>query len=676
MPAAFAFLRFAAKAALNVVGFGVGGEFAVEVLPEVAKDVWQWWGKDRPAEQLLSEVQEVAQLPPAEVAAQAEQAVAEVAVGRPETERVALTAYLSLIPAAIRQSQRRLSDPTGRTMSRGLSLAKSEDVLPFLPTQLPRFKPGDRPPGIGDWELQELLGAGGFGEVWKARNLYFDSVPPVALKFCLDPTAKDRLLRHEAAVLNQVMRQGRHPGIVPLQHTYFNADIPCLEYEYVAGGDLSAIIREARPGGGLPPRQAALIVKELAEAVGFGHRLTPPIVHRDLKPANILVQRSQDGKIAFRVADFGIGGVAAAQAIGQTRTGATQGQFLVSSLRGSYTLLYASAQQVRGDDPDPRDDVHALGVIWYQLLTAETGAGRPGGSGWKKRLAEKGTPAPLVDLLEECIEDNPADRPANASDLAERIAAIIDKKPPPAKGGVNRTPTAAPERPLSPQRVAILALVRDSKKGRVSRADVTKALGIESGFCSLLGHFDISKVEPGSLVGRGYLRVVNHGGEPSSYELTEEGREALKAAETNPITEMGTEPAKEAPPKKQRRRNTGTNPNDLVTEAQGKVLAFLDKNPAGAERKAIAEATGIHSTMIGGIVGYYDPEINSRPVHAWNLYNRGFVTIEERKYLITDAGRKALAALPGNLTGVAEEADSGGDGPSTFIRGADEGGGG
>src|SRR5262249_32987935 len=153
--------------------------------------------------------------------------------------------------------------------------------------------PGDRPlPGI-DWELEELLGMGGFGEVWKARNPHFDAVPPVALKFCLDPTARDRLLRHEAAVLNQVMRQGRHPGIVQLQHTYLSAESPCLEYEYVGGGDLGRLIADwQRLPAGARCEQATRAVRRLAEIVGFAHRLSPVVVHRDLKPANVLLQRS------------------------------------------------------------------------------------------------------------------------------------------------------------------------------------------------------------------------------------------------------------------------------------------------------------------------------------------------------------------------------------------------
>ena len=116
--------------------------------------------------------------------------------------------------------------------------------MELLPAQMPRYQVGDRPPGIGDWELEELLGVGGFGEVWRARNPHL--ADPVALKFCLDPKAA-QWLRHEAALLGRVMAQGKHPGIVPLLDTYLNGDPPCIKYEYVAGGDLSGLIGDAQP---------------------------------------------------------------------------------------------------------------------------------------------------------------------------------------------------------------------------------------------------------------------------------------------------------------------------------------------------------------------------------------------------------------------------------------------
>jgi serine/threonine protein kinase len=328
-------------------------------------------------------------------------------------------------------------------------------LIPLLPNRLTsRFKAGERPlPGV-DWELVEMLGAGGFGEVWKARNPHLSSAAPVALKFCLDRAAKDRLLLHEAAVLDRVMVQGKHRGIVQLRHTYLSADPPCLEYEYVAGGDLAALIKQFhRAAPGVPWRQAAQVVLHLARAVGFAHRLNPPIVHRDLKPANVLVQKEEKG-VVLRVADFGIGGVAAGQAIEQTRRGTTHGELLVSSLRGSCTPLYASPQQMQGQRPDPRDDVYSLGVIWYQVLTGDLGRGAPSGKGWRKQLAEAGMPVPWIDLLEECIEYDPAERPADAGALAQRIEELTRQMPgvtgPPAPKLDNTKPAAG----LGPGKVA------------------------------------------------------------------------------------------------------------------------------------------------------------------------------------------------------------------------------
>src|SRR5262249_29662183 len=82
----------------------------------------------------------------------------------------------------------------------------------------PRFRPGQKPLANVDLELVELVGVGGFGEVWKAKNPNRRHASPVALKFCLDPEAAE-VLRNEVDVLDRVMSQGRHPGIVPFADT-------------------------------------------------------------------------------------------------------------------------------------------------------------------------------------------------------------------------------------------------------------------------------------------------------------------------------------------------------------------------------------------------------------------------------------------------------------------------
>jgi serine/threonine protein kinase len=418
-------LKFIAKGVLNAVGGGVGGDLLFEVVPDVAADVWNWWSSERDAGQRRADLAAVAAATPAEVRANVSIIVQEIALELNTDTKQILDIYLSLIPAQVRKSLRRPADPAGTTVAPELCPARADDLVTILPARLPRFKVGDRPLPSVDWQLDELLGIGGFGEVWRARNPLLSSVPPVALKFCLDPAAA-QYLRNEAAVLDRVMRQGRHPGIIALQHTYLSAETPCLEYELVAGGDLAGLIHEWHRS---TPKPASVDIsrtfRELAEVVAFAHVQGPPIVHRDLKPANVLRQLGTNGAVQLKVADFGIGGVATRQAIMQQTRGTSRGMFLVSALRGSCTPLYASPQQLRGEAPDPRDDVYALGVIWYQMLTGDLTSGRPGGTRWHRRLSEQGMPAEMVEVLGECFEDSPDDRIADAGVLTHRLGALL-----------------------------------------------------------------------------------------------------------------------------------------------------------------------------------------------------------------------------------------------------------
>src|SRR5262249_22293304 len=148
----------------------------------------------RSPQERQAEVEQLVQTPAAELKAAVAEVVEEVAADKPKEVQQALTSYLTQVPAAIRRSLRRPADPSGSTVPPERTVQSANDLLPYLPTRLPRFKPGDRPLPNVDYQLIELLGVGGFGEVWKAHNPEMDSLPPVALKFCLDQTAHDQLL--------------------------------------------------------------------------------------------------------------------------------------------------------------------------------------------------------------------------------------------------------------------------------------------------------------------------------------------------------------------------------------------------------------------------------------------------------------------------------------------------
>jgi eukaryotic-like serine/threonine-protein kinase len=462
-------LKCVGKALCNKGGKALAGLLPFgDSLYEITAEVIENLRQERQEEEIRAALEQVAQLSNAEAHAAAVAVVAEVAGDQPPAVQEQLTFYLELLPCAARQSLRRPTDPSGRTVPPNRRIDRPEDLLPFLPARLPRFRPGDRPPGMGDWKLEELLGVGGFGEVWLARHVFFDGIAPVALKFCLDPSARAGLLGYEAALLNRVMRQGRHPGIVPLLDAHLSLDPPCLKYEYVSGGDLAGLARDWQH---LPLQRrghaATGVIQQLAEIVGFAHRLDPPIVHRDLKPANVLVQKDEggganeeEGALRLRITDFGIGGVASLPCLREARQGTTtRGGLLASVVRGSHTPLYASPQQVRGEAPDPRDDVHALGVIWYQLLTGDLGQGAPTGLDWADELEEAGLDRRLIKLLGACVTARSDKRPADAAVLADLLAPLLPNAvpappppPPPPPPVVVTRPRVrpAPEPPAPP----------------------------------------------------------------------------------------------------------------------------------------------------------------------------------------------------------------------------------
>jgi hypothetical protein len=185
----------------------------------------------------------------------------------------------------------------------------------------------------------------------------------------------------------------------------------------------------------------------------------------------VLVERRADGKIVLRVTDFGIGAIAAQPVLERSRaTGSLEGS-LSSVLTGAYSPLYASPQQMRGDKADPRDDVYALGVIWYQLLQGDLSSPAPAGRRWMEVLRGRGMSDVAIELLSSCFESDPAYRPADAGMLVEQLLALapagakkpaepitefwlVDDAPP----GVPEAPAPPPEakpkpaRPVQPAR--------------------------------------------------------------------------------------------------------------------------------------------------------------------------------------------------------------------------------
>ena len=422
-----AVVKNGAGALANLVPFG-------NALFEIAKDALEEYrkGASNSEAALRAELQAVAQASPAEVRQVAEEVASSEARGLPEQVRQTLVSTLSRMQDSTRRSLRRPDDPSGKTVPSSLSLKSPADLLQFLPARPPRFKPGDRPlPGVG-WELEKLLGVGGFGEVWKARNARLTNIT-AALKFCLDPEAGAALL-NEGANLNHVLKAGHQAGIVQLKNAYLETEPYCLEYEFIEGDDLAGAIHKSQAARGpLPPETATRIIHRLARTVGHVHRLSPPLVHRDLKPANVLVQ-SREGKSEFLITDFGIGGVAASQALEQTRQGIS-GTPMLTSLQGAHTPLYASPEQKRGEPPDPRDDVHALGVIWYQLLVGDMSQAPP--FDWIAELQGLKVDGGIIDVLGRCIAGKAERRPADAAALAEQIHALFSRVVPETRASGN-----------------------------------------------------------------------------------------------------------------------------------------------------------------------------------------------------------------------------------------------
>ncbi|KOV64148.1 serine/threonine-protein kinase [Streptomyces sp. MMG1121] len=285
----------------------------------------------------------------------------------------------------------------------------------------------------GRYRLLGLVGRGGMGEVWRARDESLGR--QVAVK-CLKPLGPyddpvlARVLRERFRREARVAAALSHRGVTVV-HDFGECDgMPYLVMELLEGRDLSRLLTDNK-GHPLPVDAVADIAAQVADALAYTHR--HGIVHRDLKPANIV--RLTDGTV--KICDFGI-----------ARLGHDIG--LTARLTGTGVALgtphYMSPEQIGGGEVDQRSDLYSLGCVLYEIATGAPPFDLE--DAWAILIGHRDTPPrPLRESrpelprhLEEIILDllakQPAERPYDAGELAHRIRA--------------GRPAAAPARAVEP----------------------------------------------------------------------------------------------------------------------------------------------------------------------------------------------------------------------------------
>ncbi len=309
--------------------------------------------------------------------------------------------------------------------------------------------PGTR---LGPYEVVTLIGSGGMGEVYRARDVRLGR--DVAVKVIRGAGARDaeRLERFEqearaAGLLN-------HPNVLAIYDIGTHEEAPYLVSELLEG----ETIRLRLASGPLQPSKVLGFARQIADGLAAAHE--KGIVHRDLKPENLFI--TKDGRV--KILDFGLAkliqtnvafGVDSEAATADT-SGPTVG-----------TVSYMSPEQIRGQPVDHRSDIFSFGVVLYEMLTGRR-AFQGASPVETMSAALKEDPSGLAELpagmdliVEHCVEKDPANRFQSAPDLAFHLKALtsasITGRRAPFSGRAHRAPLITRGRTLSLLAVAALA---------------------------------------------------------------------------------------------------------------------------------------------------------------------------------------------------------------------------
>ena len=283
---------------------------------------------------------------------------------------------------------------------------------------------------LGQYVLEEKIGGGGMGEVWRARHRLL--IRPAAIKLIRPDMSGDPEL-----LFRRFEREAQATAALKSPHTVQLYDFGATEdgrlyyvMELLDGLDLDTLVRQYGP---LPVERVVHILRQVCSSLQDAHG--NGLVHRDIKPANVVVSRAGTTFDFAKVLDFGLVKLDAA---GQRGSGAAEGSDPGSQAASgtSGTPAFMAPEVVLGvADTDHRVDLYALGCVGYWLLTgklifegrsvvevmfhhAHTPPPKP------STASELPIPAPLEDLLMECLEKDPTRRPTSAGAVSTRLDAV------------------------------------------------------------------------------------------------------------------------------------------------------------------------------------------------------------------------------------------------------------